>query len=240
VFPPLEYKVQRILVTGERHHDSMPEQPLDLGPTGALWILLVASGVVRTMEVAMLTRRCFHTALAMSAVSLIVGEPAICAAADTAEREKIDGEVNNALTQLYSTVPGSKDVAAKSTGMLVFPTVYQAGIGIGGEYGRGALRTHDKSVGYYSTAGASFGLQLGAQARSIVFMFLTQEALTKFQNSSGWDVGGDASVALVKTGADGSIDTNSLQAPVVVFIFGNTGLMANLSLKGTKISKLDI
>lgn len=162
------------------------------------------------------------------------------AADDAADRAKIDRDVDDALTQLYRTVPGSEDLAKKAKGILVFPSVYKAGVGVGGEYGRGALRVGNRTAGYYSTAAASFGFQLGAQARSMVFMFMTPQALQRFESSSGWDVGGDASVALVKTGAGGTIDLTTATKPVIAFVFSNTGLMFNLSLEGTKVSKLDL
>ena len=124
--------------------------------------------------------------------------------------------------------------------MLVFPAIYKAGFVVGGEYGKGALRVKGKSVGYYSTAGASFGFLAGAEKRSMALMFMTPEALQRFQQSNGWDVGGDASVTLVELGANGAVDAKQLNKPIVAFLFGNTGLMANLSLSGTKVSKLDL
>jgi len=96
------------------------------------------------------------------------------------------------------------------------------------------------SVGYYSTTSGSIGLQAGAQSKSIIFLFMTQDALDKFRNTDGWSVGGDASVALVKMGANGNIDSTTATAPVEVFVLTNAGLMANLSLEGTKVSRLSI
>lgn len=165
--------------------------------------------------------------------------PAI-AADSAAERAKIDKDVNEALQNLYESVPGSQELAKKAKGILVFPSVYKAGVGVGGEYGRGALRVKKSTVAYYSTAGASFGFQLGAQARSLVFMFMTPQALQSFKDSSGWNAGGDASVALVKTGANGAVDLATATKPIIAFVYGNTGLMYNLSLQGTKVTKLDL
>ena len=156
-----------------------------------------------------------------------------------AERRQIDTAVNNTLAQLYREAPGSRDLAKKAQGVLVFPDVYKAAIGVGGEYGKGALRVGGKTAGYYSIASGSLGLQLGAQARNIVFMFMTQQALADFRNSSGWQAGANAGVAVVKKGSEGSVDTSQINAPVLVFVFGHTGLMADVSVEGTKISKLD-
>jgi lipid-binding SYLF domain-containing protein len=162
------------------------------------------------------------------------------AASDRAEMANIDHGVNQALGKLYKTVPGAKEVARHAKGTLVFPAIYKAGFVIGGQYGKGALRIRGKSVAYYNTLGAAFGLLAGGEKRSIVVMFQTKEALQRFRQSDGWDVGADASVTLVEIGANGAIDAATLNKPILVFIFGNTGLMANLSLKGTKISRLDL
>ena len=124
--------------------------------------------------------------------------------------------------------------------MLVFPSVLQAGFIVGGQYGEGALRVGGGTVGYYSTTSGSFGLQAGAQSKAIIFLFMTQDSLDKFRNADGWSVGGDASVALVKMGANGAIDTTTATAPVEVFVLTNAGLMADLSLQGTKVSRLKI
>jgi lipid-binding SYLF domain-containing protein len=120
----------------------------------------------------------------------------------------------------------------------VFPTVVKAGIGVGGEYGEGALRIRGRTAGYYNTVSASIGFQLGAQARSVIIMFMTEQALARFNRTDGWKVGVDASVALVTVGASGSIDTNKINSPVIGFILGETGLMYNLTLEGSKISRI--
>ncbi len=114
----------------------------------------------------------------------------------------------------------------------------KAGFGIGGEFGEGALRINDKTVDYYSTAAASIGYKLGVQSRAVILMFMSDDALTRFRSSDGWEVGVDASVALVTIGASGAIDTTNIKEPVIGFIFGEKGLMYNLSLEGSKMTKL--
>jgi lipid-binding SYLF domain-containing protein len=156
-----------------------------------------------------------------------------------ASAEEIDIKVEAALKKFREDVGGASDFLAASKGVLVFPSVIKAGIGIGGEYGEGALRIGGKTVAYYSTAGASIGFQLGAQSKTVILVFMQQEALDKFRDSSGWEAGVDGSVALIKLGAGGSIDTNNIKDPIVGFVFGNKGLMYNLTLEGTKITKLD-
>lgn len=154
------------------------------------------------------------------------------------KRQEIDASANAALSRLSSTVPGSRELLNKARGVLVFPSVLAAGLGIGGEYGEGVLRVGGRSVDYYSTVSASFGWQIGAQSKAVIFLFMTQEALDKFRNSEGWTAGVDASVAVVKVGANGDVDLNTALQPVNVFVMTNKGLMANLTIEGTKITKL--
>lgn len=152
---------------------------------------------------------------------------------------KIDSRVNDAIKVFQEEVNGADVFLNQAAGYLVFPRVIKVGIGVGAETGEGALRIGGKTVDYYRTTGGSFGFQLGAQAKSIVIAFMTQEALTKFRNSSGWKVGLDGSVALIDIGAGKTIDTDNVRDPVVGFIFGSKGLMYNLTLEGSKFSKLD-
>jgi len=165
---------------------------------------------------------------------------AVAAESDAAKRHEIDTQVNETLSRLFGTVKGSKELVSKANGVLVFPSVIKAGFIAGGEYGKGALRVAGKTVGYYSTAAGSFGLQAGAQSKAVIFLFMTHEALNSFRNSKGWSVGGEGSVALLKVGANGEIDTTTATAPVEAIVLTNAGLMGDVSLAGTKISRLKI
>ena len=156
-----------------------------------------------------------------------------------ASAAKIDTEVNKTLGVFKEEINGADVFLNQAAGYLVFPRVIKVGVGIGAETGEGALRVGGSTVEYYRTTGGSFGLQLGAQAKSIVIAFLTQESLDKFRNSSGWKVGVDGSVALIDIGVGKTIDTDNIKDPVVGFIFGSKGLMYNLTLEGSKFSKLD-
>lgn len=151
----------------------------------------------------------------------------------------IDARVDAAIETFKEEVNGADVFLNQSAGYLVFPRVIKVGLGFGAETGEGALRVRGRSVGYYRTTSGSFGLQLGAQAKSIVIAFMTLDSLDKFRNSSGWKVGVDGSVAIIDLGAGKAIDTGNIKDPVVGFIFGSKGLMYNLTLEGTKISKLD-
>lgn len=156
--------------------------------------------------------------------------------AGAATAEQIESRVNTTLDRCYASVASCRGLADKAEGVLVFPEVTRAGVGIGGAYGTGALRVGGKTVGYYSTTAASIGLQLGAEKHSEVIVFLTESALNSFRRSSGWQIGGDATVTVIDAGATGDVDTLSQKAPVVAFVFGETGLMGSLSLEGARIA----
>ena len=156
-----------------------------------------------------------------------------------ASGEEIASRVNETLKAFEAQVNGADVFLGQAAGYLVFPKVYKVGIGVGAETGEGALRVGGKTVDYYRTTSGSVGLQLGAQAKSIVIAFMTREALQKFQDSSGWKVGVDGSIALIDLGGGKTIDSDYIKDPVVGFIFGSKGLMYNLTLEGSKFSKLD-
>jgi len=171
------------------------------------------------------------TLLAPLAAGLAPGSEAASATA-------IDADVRETMTDFFARVRGAREMVNRSAAVLVFPTVIKAGIGVGGEYGEGALLTRERTMDYYNIVSASIGFQLGAQARSVIIVFMTPEALASFRRMHGWKVGVDASVAIVTVGAGGSIDTSRIASPIVGFIFDNKGLMYNLTLEGSKITRI--
>ena len=163
-------------------------------------------------------------------------------ASRAATAQAIDAGANKALAQFKSQVKGADAFLRGAKGYLVFPEVIQAGIGIGGEYGEGVLRVGGRSVAYYSIAAGSIGFQLGAQRKSILIVFLQNQALQSFRakarTDKAWSVGVDGSVTLLNLGAQASIDSATINQPIVGFVFGQAGLMYDLSLQGSKITKL--
>ena len=132
---------------------------------------------------------------------------------------RIDANVDATLQQLYWRVRGSRRLIARAAGVLVFPTIVKAGIGIGGEYGEGALLIRGRTAGHYNCVSGSIGFQLGVQARSVVIVFVTEEALARFDRTDGWKIGVEGSLALITIGAGGSVDSDRIVNPVVGFIF---------------------
>jgi lipid-binding SYLF domain-containing protein len=159
---------------------------------------------------------------------------------DASKRQEIDAAVDGTLSKLTTMVKGSSELVGKAQGVLVFPAVKKAAFIVGAEYGEGALRVHGATAGYYSTTSASFGFQAGAQSTAVIFLFMTQGALDSFRNAKGWSVGADMAVSVAKVGANGAIDTSSVNAQVIALVLTNTGLMADLSLAGTKVTRLDL
>lgn len=157
---------------------------------------------------------------------------------EAASAIEINIKVDSALKRFKEKVSGGGEFLRRAKGVLVFPSVIKAGLVIGGEYGEGALRVGGRSVDYYSTAAASIGFQLGAQSKTVILVFLENYALTDFRKSDGWKAGVDGSVAVVKWGVGGDINTVDIKDPIVGFIFNNKGLMYNLTLEGSKFTKI--
>ncbi|MCU0559336.1 MAG: YSC84-related protein [Desulfobacterales bacterium] len=152
--------------------------------------------------------------------------------------KEIDASVNACLDRFYKQVKGGKELAGKAKGMLVMPNVVKAGLIVGGEYGEGALRAGGKTAGYYNLAAGSIGFQIGGQAKDIVVLFMTDAVLKQFQASSGWEAGVDGNVALVNIGGGERVDFTKMNDPIVGFVLDVKGLMADISLKGAKFSKI--
>ncbi|MBU2591604.1 MAG: YSC84-related protein [Nitrospinota bacterium] len=165
--------------------------------------------------------------------------PLVCPqSSQAASADEINIKADATLKLFRKKVPGGSELMAKSKGVLIFPSVIKAGIGIGGEYGEGALRIGGKTVAYYSTAAASVGFQLGAQSKSVILLFLTEESLRDFRKAEGWKAGVDGAVAVVEWGSGQSVDSLNIQDPIVGFVFGNKGLMYNLTIEGSKFTKI--
>jgi len=152
---------------------------------------------------------------------------------------EIDASVDVAIQRFYKQVKGAKELAKTSKGMLVMPNVVKGAFIIGGEYGEGALRIGGKSVDYYNTISGSIGFQIGGESKDIILLFMTDEALRNFRASKGWEAGVDGNVALISIGAGERADTTTTKDPIVGFVFDAKGLIADISIKGAKFTKLD-
>lgn len=155
-------------------------------------------------------------------------------------RAAIDRDVDATLSRLYSTVPGTREMVQRAAGVLVFPSVVGGSFVVGAEYGKGALREGGTTTGYYSTTAGSIGFQAGGQSKAVVYVFNTGEALQKFKASNGWTAGADATVAVGKIGANGSVDTETMKQAVSSFILTNVGLEAGASVGAAKVTRISL
>jgi lipid-binding SYLF domain-containing protein len=156
------------------------------------------------------------------------------AAADT----RINADVTDTLNRLYTVAAGARNMVSHAAGVLVFPKVYGGALIIGAEHGQGALQVHGRTAAYYNTTGASIGWQAGASSKAVIYVFNTAAALQQFRDSNGWQVGADARVAVGHVGANGSIDSQTLNQPVVSFVMNNAGVEGGVSVDGSKITRV--
>ena len=177
-------------------------------------------------------------ALGLAGCSNTEGPVAASTSAGT-ERAALAQSSEAALQALYSTQPGARKLAEDARAVLVFPSITKAGLGIGGLYGNGTMFERGRPVGYYNIAGGTFGLQIGAQSFSQAYFFNTAEALETFRKTKGFQLGANATAVAADFGADGSISTASLQKPLIVATWGQSGLMAGVDVQGAKITELN-
>jgi len=190
-----------------------------------------------------ITRRRALGALAATAVVTAVTVTGALPAR-AADAAVIDARVNLALGKLWQEVPSARDIAEHAKAMLVMPEVVKGGFIVGGAYGEGALRLNDPAVGYekhggyYSVGAASVGLQIGVQTTSHVLFFMTDQALEKFRQADGWEIGADAEVTFPEAGLHAGVDSTTMKKPVIGIVFAKDGLLVGASLEGAKYSPI--
>ena len=181
-----------------------------------------------------LTRR----AVALSAFAAL-GLTAACGnGIGTMNAQKIDARADATLGHLFDRYPESREVASKSVATLIMPVITEAGFGLGGSYGKGALRIDGVTVDYYSAAAANVGLQIGAQQYAHVLFFMTQEALERFRRTEGWAVGADIEYAFSNDGDNLRTDTYAGLSPIVAYVFAQAGARIGATLEGMKYTRI--
>jgi lipid-binding SYLF domain-containing protein len=173
-------------------------------------------------------------ACAMLIITMVSYQPVFAGTA-----AEIDRDVDSALLKLYEKTPAAKELAKVAKGILVFPDIVKGGLIIGGQYGEGALRVDGKTVGYYSSVAASYGLQAGVQKFGYALFFITGSALDYLKKSEGWEIGTGPSLVIVDEGVAGSLTTTTAKSDIYAFFFDQKGLMAGIGLQGSKITKLN-
>jgi len=182
---------------------------------------------------------------AMWLTGMVVGAALICAPQESVAQDKgktaaaeLEASSQAALQQLTSSVALAKAAAASAHAVLVFPKVTKAGLGVGGQYGEGALLKKGKATAFYKTTGASFGLQAGGQQYGYAMFYMNEKALAQLDSANGFEVGVGPSIVLVDEGMAKTTTTNTIKEDIVAFVFGQKGLMAGLGIQGNKISKI--
>jgi lipid-binding SYLF domain-containing protein len=173
-------------------------------------------------------------------LAALVAPPSASFAQDKGKTEagELTSESQAALQALYAKAPLAKQLGPKATAILVFPEVTKAGLGIGGQYGEGALLKSGSASAYYKTTGASVGLQAGAQKYGYAMFFMNASALEQLKKANGFEVGVGPSVVLVDEGMAKTTTTTTMKDDIYAFVFGQKGLMAGLGIQGNKITQI--
>ena len=175
-------------------------------------------------------------------LSMVLGvsmQVSMALAERSTEAAQIDREADAALKKLLEGTPEVEIFRKDAKGILVFPNIVKGGFLIGGQYGKGALRRDGKTVGYYSTLAASYGLQAGVQAFGYAMFFMNEKSLEYLEDSAGWEVGVGPSIVVMDKGMGKSLTTTTGRSDVYAFIFDQQGLMAGLGIQGSKITKIN-
>jgi lipid-binding SYLF domain-containing protein len=183
-----------------------------------------------------LTRR----SVAVGAAALTsLAVPLTASPAWALNRDRLVPRAREALAQLEASEPRSRFFARHGYAVLVFPSILKAGFVFGGEIGDGVLFEHGQVAGFYNLSGGSWGLQIGGQDFAYALFFMTQNSLRYLHQSDGFQVGTGPSVVVVEAGAGVEADSTTLTHDVYAFPFSQKGLMANLTLEGSKITRID-
>lgn len=158
--------------------------------------------------------------------------------ANAASAEDLNVDANQALQSLYKSNPTAEALGKKAKAILVFPKILKAGLVFGGSYGEGVLLKGDQPKGYYNSVSASWGWQAGAESYGYVVFLMSNKAIKYLDQSKGWEFGVGPTVVAVNEGIAKNLSTSTLKDDAYAFIFDQQGLMASLSLEGTKISRI--
>ena len=158
--------------------------------------------------------------------------------ANAATAEDLNKDSDQALQSLYKSHPFAEEISRRAKAILVFPNIVKAGLVFGGAYGEGELKQGSHIDGYYNSVTASWGFQAGAQSYGYVVFLMTPKAVNYVHRTQGWEIGVGPTVVIVDEGVAKNLSTSTLKGDAYAFIFDQQGLMAGISLEGTKISRI--
>ena len=159
-------------------------------------------------------------------------------AAQAASPEDLNRDSDAALQRLYQSNPAAAAIAKQARAVLIFPNIVKAGLVFGGAYGEGELKAGDKVDGYYNSVTGSWGLQAGAQSYGYAVFLMSHKALRYIHQTHGWEIGVGPTVVVVDAGVARNLSTSTLKDDAYAFIFDQQGLMAGVSIEGSKISRI--
>ena len=182
----------------------------------------------------------FTSLIAAVAVALGTAGPALLSASSVqaASAEDLNRDARQALETLYASNPTAGVISKRARAILIFPNVVKAGLVFGGSYGEGALMRGNQVAGYYNSVAGSWGLQAGAQSYGYAVFLMSKKALTYLDHSGGWEIGVGPTVVVVNEGLAKNLSSSTLKDDAYAFIFNQQGLMAGVSIEGTKISRI--
>ncbi len=181
-------------------------------------------------------RRHFHQTALIAATALMFA--GLVGTANAADAANLDRDSAQALQTLYKARPVAETISKNAKAILVFPKVVKAGLVFGGSYGEGVLLKGAKVTEYFNTVSASWGWQAGAESYAYVVFLMSDKAVQYLEKSKGWEFGVGPSVVVVNEGVAKNLSTSTLKDDAYAFITDQQGLMASLSIEGTKISRI--
>ena len=183
--------------------------------------------------------RTIRRGLGLLTVALAMTTTTMAGPALAASAAEIDRDVTAALRSLYASMPSARQLGSQAKAILVFPHIAKAGFLLGAQYGEGALRKGNRTLGYYNSAAASYGLQAGVQKFGYALFLMTDSAVRYLETSGGFELGTGPSLVVLDAGAATAFTTTTLQNDMYAVFFDQRGLMAGLGLQGSKISRID-
>jgi len=182
------------------------------------------------------TRRNFHKIMLTTAIMLSVATVTLPVQGATAE--DLNQDAAQALQTLYKSHPEAERLSKTARAVLVFPKIIKAGLVFGGSYGEGVMTRGGSFSGYYNSVSASWGWQAGAESYGYVVFLMNDKAVQYLDKSKGWEFGVGPNVVVVNEGIAKNLSTSTLKDDAYAYIFDQQGLMASLSIEGTKISPI--
>jgi SH3 domain-containing YSC84-like protein 1 len=164
------------------------------------------------------------------------------AADQTREEKRLEacGQVFKEILNIPDGIP--KELLNKAECVIVIPSVLKFAIGVGGDFGRGAItcRTGEHFTGPWSAPalfaleGGNIGIQLGGTATDFVLLVMNPRGANSIL-SSKVKLGADAAAAAGPKGRTAAADTDIVMRAEVLSYSRARGLFAGISLEGSTL-----